>query len=115
MASLLEFIDTPPGWGSPVELERRNRIRLAIAAYAYELDSNSIMSDAKFDDLCRKIEPNVTTVEKRHSPEVIRRYKKLDKFWREEFSPDTGQWIHKHPELARVRQIYYYYYKKVKT
>lgn len=112
MANLEEFIDTPTVWGSPIEVERRNRIQLAIAAYAYELDSNSIMSDGEFDALCKKIQPEVSTIEQRHTPEEIRRYTKLDKFWREEFSPHTGQWIHKHPELVRVRQIYYFYYKK---
>ena len=112
MASLEAFIDAPVVWGSPVEIERRNRIRLAIAAYAYEFDSNSIMSDAEFDELCRKIDPEVSTIEQRNSPEEIRRYTKLDKFWRDEFSPITGQWIHKHPELKRVRQIYYHYHKK---
>ena len=114
MANLEEFIDRPTVWGSPVEIERRNRILLAFAAYAYEFDSNSIMSDAEFDELCRKIDPTVSTVGKYHTPEEIRRCTKLDKFWREEFSPSTGQWIQKHPELARVSQIYYHYHKKEK-
>ena len=108
--NLEAFIET--AWGSPVEVERRNRIRLAIAAYAYEFESHTIMSDAEFDALCLLINPNMSTVEEHHSKEQIKRYKKLDKFWKEVFSVHTGQWIHKHPELKLVKATYNRFYRK---
>ena len=88
-------------WGSAEETERRNRIKLSVAAYAYEFDNTSIMSDADFDEFALLIEPQVSTG-----------HALLDKFFRTEFQPDTGQWIHKHPELARVKYVYERFYKR---
>lgn len=85
---------------TPIETERRHRIRLSVAAYAYEFDNTSIMSDADFDELAKQIDPEVMT------GHVV-----LDQFFRTEFQPDTGQWIHKHPELERVKQLYLRVYK----
>lgn len=79
-----------------LETERRNRIRIALAAYAYEYENDSIMSDAEYDELSKKIDVSIDTGNK-----------KLDEFFRKEFSPDTGQWIHKHPETDRLAAIYY--------
>ena len=78
------------------EVERRNRIRLSIFAYAYEFESDSLISDGDYDRLSNKIDKNRSTGNK-----------KLDKFFREEFEPDTGQWIHKHPELDKLRALYF--------
>lgn len=80
--------------------EIRNRIRLSIAAYAYEYDNNSIMSDAEFDALSRKIRPSVKTGNPR-----------LDIFFKNHFMPDTGMWIQKHPDLEGVKRTYEKYYK----
>lgn len=113
MASLEDFMDEPV-WGKPVEVERRKRIKLAVAAYAYEFESDSIMSDGDFDKLCLEINPSMPTVENDHCVDTIKRYKKLDKFWSKEFQPDTGQWIHKHPELQLVKHIYHKHYKSKK-
>nr|WP_319513385.1 hypothetical protein [uncultured Cohaesibacter sp.] len=88
-------------WGNPKEVERRNRIRLTLAAYAYEFMSNSIMSDAEFDDLSKKINPNETTGKRT-----------LDRFFRDEFHPDTGMWIRSHPELDKVHALYVRLYAK---
>lgn len=82
-------------WGSEVEVERRNRIRLTLAAYAYEFDNNSIMSDAEFDELSKSIRPEIKTGMKKH-----------DEFFRKEFDPNTGMWIRKHPFLSRVAATY---------
>lgn len=46
---------------TPIEIERRNRIRLSVAAYAYEYKNESIMSDAEFDALALQIDPSVST------------------------------------------------------
>jgi hypothetical protein len=82
-------------WGSEVEVERRNRIRLTLAAYAYEFDDNPIMSDAEFDDISSKINPDIATGNKQ-----------CDKFFREKFDPNTGMWIRQHPFLRRVDRAY---------
>jgi hypothetical protein len=90
-----------PQWGLPVEIERRNRIRLSVAAFAYEFESDSIMSDGDFDALAQTIDVTMATGNER-----------MDMFFREQFSPHTGQWIHDHPELDRLRIIYQRHYTK---
>lgn len=82
-------------WGSPEERERRNRVLISIYAYAYELRDDSIVTDAEFDTLAQKINPEVSTG-----------HDALDTFFKEEFSAFTGQWIHKHPELDKVANKY---------
>lgn len=75
------------------------RIRLSLAAYAYELENRTIMSDAAFDQMCLEVDPAVTTGNPR-----------LDRFFAEAFDPSTGVWIHKHPELDRVRDLLHRFY-----
>ena len=48
-------------WGSPVEVERHRRIKLSVAAYAYEVHSDSIMSDGDYDKLALQIDKSVST------------------------------------------------------
>ena len=79
------------------ELERRNRIRLSLWAYAYEFKSISMVSDDVFDTLSKAINVSQTTGNR-----------KLDKFFRDEFNPDTGMWVHKHPELIKLEWLYNY-------
>lgn len=81
--------------GSEVETERRNRIRLSLAAYGYEFHADSFLTDAEFDELAKQIKPELSTG-----------HDVLDKFFREEFGTDTGQWIHKHPELDKLEALY---------
>ena len=85
--------------GTPKEIERRNRIRLSVAAYSYEFEAHSIMSDAEFDALALKIDPTVSTGKR-----------KLDKFFREVFKPDTGMWIRDHPDLGGIKALYEKHY-----
>jgi hypothetical protein len=84
---------------SSPEVEKRNRIRLTVAAYAYEFHDDPIMSDGEFDELAKKIRPEIKTGD---TPKD----KIHDEFFAEEFSPDTGQWIHKHPFPGRVEWLY---------
>lgn len=77
-----------------IEIERRNRIRIAVAAWAYENSSDVIMTDAQFDELAKKIDLSVNTGNKM-----------LDNFFRNEFKPHTGQWVHKHPEQAKLKAL----------
>ncbi len=75
--------------------EVRARIRLALAAYAYEFEDAPIMGDDEFDKLALQINPKIPTGNR-----------KLDSFFRKHFSPDTGMWIHKHPERNKLQQLY---------
>jgi hypothetical protein len=81
-------------------IETRNRIRLAVAAYAYECMNDSIMSDAEFDELSKKIDPSFKTGNR-----------KLDNFFKKKFSADTGMWVHMHPERHKLDYLYRSYYK----
>lgn len=86
-------------WGSPVERERRNRIRLTVAAYAYEVESHSVITDAEFDDLSLEINPSTST-----GNNVV------DDFFRRKFNPCTGMWVHDHPELDGIKRLYKEHY-----
>lgn len=78
-----------------IETERRNRIRLSLAAYAYEFRDKPIMSDAEYDALALKIDPTVDTGDT-----------ELDEFFRTKFDSYTGSWIHHHPQLDKVEALY---------
>ena len=93
--------ETPDVWGSKVEKEIRLRIRLSVAAWAYEVADSAIMTDHDFDRLCLEVDTSIDTGNA-----------KLDKFFREEFSPHTGVWVRKHPEQHKLKFIYYEYYVK---
>jgi len=97
--SLEAFFDTP-SWGSPVEKQVRLRIKLAVAAYAYEFRNESIISDAEFDKMCLEVNPNIATG-----------YRKMDNFFKNKFDSSTGQWIHSHPDLKGIKNIFEKYYK----
>lgn len=71
--------------------EIKRRIRVAAAAYAYEVENDPIMSDAEFDKLARSIDVTIHT-----------NRADLDQFFRTEFSPHTGHWVHRHPEKERL-------------
>lgn len=77
-----------------VERERWRRIRAAKAAYAYEYMALSFISDAEFDELCLQIDTSVSTGNR-----------KMDNFFKKHFSPHTGQWVHNHPEKAKLRSL----------
>ena len=96
------FIDVEkPAWGSLVELEIHRRILLSVAAYSYEYEDESIMSDAEFDEMCLQVQPSMKTGNAR-----------MDRFFKNIFYPSTGQWIRKHPEITRIKKIYNDYYKR---
>ena len=67
---------------------RRDRIRLALAAYSYEILNISRIDDATYDALALEVHKNRDT-STGHT---------LDLFFKEEFSPYTGAWIHLYPE-----------------
>ena len=82
-------------WGTPVEIERWKRIKLSVAAYAYEFENQPIMSDRRFDKIAEGIVRGMDT----GNPA-------LDRFFDQVFTPMTGMWIHEHPELGGIQQIY---------
>ena len=82
-----------------INQEIRNRIRLTVAAYAYEYKDNPIMDNFEFDELSRSINPKEKTGNR-----------KLDNFFKKHFNPDTGMWIRQHPELNKVAYLYETYY-----
>jgi NAD-dependent DNA ligase len=86
-----------------VDAETRLRIKVALYAYTYEYEAVSLVSDGEFDELCSRINLEIST-----------RRPDLDKWFRENFSAYTGQWIHNHPELHKLKQIYEAYYKNGK-
>lgn len=81
-------------WGSPIERERQRRINVAAWAYAYEVDSDPLVDDATFDRECRLVNLSISTGNK-----------KLDAFFCKHFSPDTGMWVHMHPDKEGLRRV----------
>lgn len=81
-----------------VEKQRRIRILLSLYAYAYEYKACSIVSDAEYDNLALQVDTSISTGNK-----------KLDHFFKREYLPHTGQWIHKHPEKDKLEAMYIQY------
>lgn len=82
------------------ELEVWMRIRVCVASYAYEVEHDSIMTDHEFDDMCKMIDLSIDTT----NPE-------MDKWFRENFAPHTGCWIHKHPHIDGIKRLYRMYHE----
>lgn len=95
MASIAKFMNKSKAWGSEVDIERRRRIIVSLAAYTYEFLNEIIMEDPEFDKMCSEINPSINT-----GHEV------MDKFFREKFDPSTGMWIRDHPELDKLKILY---------
>ncbi len=91
-------------WGSIVEIETRRRIQVALWAYAYEVENDSIVDDGTFDREAALINLNVRT----QRPD-------LDFWFVLHFDPCTGCWIYQHPEFTRIKQIYERHFKWNRT
>jgi hypothetical protein len=74
--------------------EIRNRIKVAAAAYAYEVMNDPIISDAAYDALALKIRPEVKT-----GNDV------LDNFFATKYNPNTGSWVHQHPNIEGLKRV----------
>ncbi len=79
------------------------RIKLSVAAYAYEFDATSILTDAEFDAMCLEVDKDADT------GNAV-----MDRFFKTEFDASTGQWIHKHPDLTAIKRLYEKFYKRRK-
>lgn len=80
-----------------VERVRRARIRVSIAAWAYEFNRKPIMSDHDYDELSQLVHEQRNIATGNH---------RLDRFFQRHFDPNTGMWIHKHPNLPALENIY---------
>jgi len=78
-----------------IEKEVKRRINVALWAYAYEVANDPLVSDHQFDQECLKVNLSIDTPRPH-----------LDKWFRENFSPETGSWIHSHPDLKRLEELY---------
>jgi len=74
--------------------ERRNRIRISIAAYAYEFKGRSIMTQFDYDELSDRIHPEANIGDE------------TDEFFRDQYLPYETNWIHWHPKLEQIEQLY---------
>jgi hypothetical protein len=81
--------------------EIKNRVKISVAAFAYEYLNSPIMSDADFDSLAQQINITKQTGNKT-----------LDTFFEKYFTPDSGMWIHKHPEKTKLEYLYKEYYNQ---
>lgn len=84
-------------WGSQIERVRRLRIMVAIWAYAYEMRDHIVVHDGAFDAACSEVARDLHIDTDRPV---------MDKWFRTEFNPSTGMWIHHHPELGKVAAAY---------
>jgi hypothetical protein len=81
---------------SSLEQEIKNRIDVAVYAYSYEIEHESLISDAEYDKLALSINPQVQTGNK-----------VMDDFFLNEFDPCTGSWIYNHPNIEMLKRIYH--------
>lgn len=75
--------------------EKGRRVQVSLWAYAYEIENNPMVSDSKFDEVSKDINTDIQT------GNVI-----FDNFFKKEFSPCTGMWIWKHPDIEGIANIY---------
>ena len=80
-------------------IERKRRINVLIWAYGYEFYNSSVVPDSVFDDTCKLINLDTSTGNKLY-----------DDWFKANFDTDTGQWIHKFPDLDRIKELYLKYY-----
>lgn len=72
--------------------QRRLRLKVLAAAYAYEIMHESYMTDAEFDATCQRIDVSVDV-------------DSHDQWWRDNFDPSTGIWVHRHPDQDGLRRL----------
>ena len=106
MANLSKFTVEKLPWGSDSEFQRKVRIMISLYAYAYEYESSPLVDDAVFDEYALLIDPAVSTVEDYYDARQRARAEALDSFFRREYAPYTGSWIHAHPEFIQIQALY---------
>jgi len=86
---------------NPLQQEIRRRTQVAVWAYACEIKDDPMVSDAIYDQTARLINPQIHTGDE-----------KYDRFFEQEFSPNTGMWIHQFPTTEYL-EIYYSAWKRL--
>lgn len=83
-------------WGNPTEQQTKLRILILMAAYAYEFeqDLEPLCSDAEYDSACKMVDLSIPTTR----PD-------LDQWFKDNFEPHTGMWIHNFPEIDGIKQL----------
>jgi hypothetical protein len=76
---------------------KRDRIRIALFAYAYEIANDPLISDSDYDKLAQRVEQNL---------HVETGNGELDFWFFDCFEAHTGMWVHQHPELDKLRNLY---------
>ena len=80
-----------------IETVRRNRIRIAVAAWAYENNRKPFMTDHEYDQLSLIVHKQRNIATGNH---------RMDRFYQRHFSPDTGLWIYKHPNKRYLENVH---------
>lgn len=75
--------------------ETRLRIRLAVAAWAYEMHADPLMSDAEYDRLSRQVDLDKSTENN-----------EMDEWFIANFTPDSGMWVRSHPGRDGLERLY---------
>jgi hypothetical protein len=81
-------------WGTAEEQEKRKRIFLSIAAYAYEIMGESLLSDADYDTLALSVDLTQGTGNE-----------EADQWFRTNFNASTGMWVRAHPHQDRLKAL----------
>lgn len=71
-----------------------SRIQISVLCCAYEIFHTSLIPDTEYDQLALKLDHTSST----DRPD-------LDQFFATEYTPHTGLWIYKHPELDRLKAL----------
>lgn len=74
--------------------EKQRRIKVAVAAYLYEVCDLTWISDAEFDALCLTVDVSQET----GNPV-------MDQWFKDNFDPSTGMWVHIHPDQKGLHRI----------
>lgn len=80
--------------------ETRRRIKLSVWAYAYEVRNIALVNDGLYDFQSSLVDLSKST----NRPD-------LDFWFNCNFDPCTGIWIHKHPELDKIINLFERYYR----
>lgn len=88
-------------WGLLSELVKRDRIKVSIAAWAYEFNHRLIMTDAAYDSLSQQVQTQINIATGNH---------RMDRFFQRHFTAHSGLWIHEHPNIPGLANIYARYY-----
>ncbi len=74
--------------------QKKIRVQLAVWAFAYEVYSHSFVTDSQYDKQSLLVDLSIATDRE-----------DLDSWFKDNYSPYTGQWVLEHPEKDRLNTI----------